>query len=413
MYVFSLLGRFQMMGEEGVLNEDNIRSEMMVKLLSFLIIHREHALTVQELAEALWQEDETDNPEGALKNLMYRLRGVLKKTFGNTNFIVTSRGAYAWNPDVEILLDVEEFEKHCIKAREMNCAHTQSIQAYEAALELYQGAFLFKYSDLHWVTPLLTYYHSMFLTGAKNLSELYMASARYQDVEQICAKALKIDANEEQLHFNMIKALIFQKKKELATEHFKRAEKLLCSSYGERNSSALQALKEELYTIQKSEQASEISDIHEDMQEEEPSGAFICAYPIFREIYRLEARKIKRFEQPEYVLLITLEHQTGTNRTGNGQLDTFLMGKIMDRLENVLSQSLRLGDVAARYSESQFVILLPTSSYESGMLVANRIISKLYEETKNRRFSVKTDIDEVTIAEPFKEKKKNVQWHRN
>ena len=26
-------------------------------------------------------------------------------------------------------------------------------------------------------------------------------------------KALKIDANEEQLHFNMIKALIFQKKK--------------------------------------------------------------------------------------------------------------------------------------------------------------------------------------------------------
>ena len=85
------------------------------------------------------------------------------------------------------------------------------------------------------------------------------------------------------------------------------------------------------------------------------------------------------------------------------------MGKIMDRLENVLSQSLRLGDVAARYSESQFVILLPTSSYESGMLVANRIISKLYEETKNRRFSVKTDIDEVTIAEPFKEKKKNVQ----
>ena len=62
--------------------------------------------------------------------------------------------------------------------------------------------------------------------------------------------------------------------------------------------------------------------------------SYYGAYPIFREIYRLEARKIKRFEQPEYVLLITLEHQTGTSRSGNGQLDTFLMGKIMDRLEN-------------------------------------------------------------------------------
>ena len=408
MYVFSLFGRFQMMGEAGVLNEDNIRSEMMVKLLSFLVMHREHALTVQELSQALWQQDETDNPEGALKNLMYRLRTILKKTFQEDNFILTSRGAYAWNPEIRILLDVEEFERHCEKARAMNCSHEQSIHSYETAMELYQGGFLAKYSDLHWVTPLHTYYHSMFLTGAKNLSEMYIASARYAEVEQVCARALKLDATDEQLHFNMIKALIFQKKKELATEHFKKAEKLLYSSYGERNSTALTALKDELFNMQKSASAAQISDIHQDMQEEEPEGAFICAYPIFREIYRLEARKIKRFEMPEYVLLITLEHAS-TIKSGNGQLDMYLMGKMMDRLEIILKESLRLGDVASRYSESQFVILLPTSSYETGMMVANRVIKKLYEGTKHRRIVVRTDIDEVTVAEPFKQKEKNVR----
>ena len=290
----------------------------------------------------------------------------------------------------------------------MNCSHDQSIHFYETAMELYQGGFLAKYSDLHWVTPLHTYYHSMFLTGAKNLSEMYIASARYSEVEQICARALKLDATDEQLHFNMIKALIFQKKKELAMEHFKKAEKLLYSSYGERNSTALTALKDELYNMQKSASAAQIADIHQDMQEEEPEGAFICAYPIFREIYRLEARKIKRFEMPEYVLLITLEHASAA-KSGNGQLDTYLMGKMMDRLESILKESLRIGDVAARYSESQFVILLPTSSYETGMMVANRIIKKLYEITKHRRIMVRTDIDEVTVAEPFKMKEKNVR----
>ncbi|MDD3662949.1 MAG: BTAD domain-containing putative transcriptional regulator, partial [Candidatus Pacebacteria bacterium] len=393
----------------GVLNEVIIRSEMLVKLLSFLVVHREHALTVQELSEALWQQDETDNPEGALKNLMYRLRNALKKVFGDDNFILTSRGAYAWNPDVRILVDAEEFERHCLKAREMSCSHDQSIRSYEAAIELYQGGFLAKYSDLHWVAPLFTYYHSMFLTGAKNLSEMYISSARYHEVEQICARALKLDATDEQLHFNMIKSLIFQKKKELATEHFKKAEKLLYSSYGERNSTALQALKEELYNIQKSNSAAQIEDIHQDMQEEETDGAFICAYPIFREIYRLEARKIKRFEMPEYVLLITLEHANATAKSSNGQLDQFLMGKMMDRLEMILKDSLRIGDVAARYSESQFVILLPTGSYESGMMIANRIIKKLFEETKHRRITVRTDIDEVTVAEPFKIKEKSIR----
>ena len=78
-----------------------------------------------------------------------------------------------------------------------------------------------------------------------------------------------------------------KKKKELATEHFKKAEKLLYSSFGERNLTALQTLKDELYNMQKSSNAAEIKDIHQDMQEEEPEGAFICAYPIFREFYRL------------------------------------------------------------------------------------------------------------------------------
>ena len=82
-FTVNMFGKFQIMNQNGTLNNDNIRSEMMVKLLSFIIMNRERTLTVDEIAEVLWQEDESDNPAGALKNLMYRLRTILKKTFGD------------------------------------------------------------------------------------------------------------------------------------------------------------------------------------------------------------------------------------------------------------------------------------------------------------------------------------------
>lgn len=400
MYVFSLLGRFQMMGESGVLNEETMRSEMLVKLLSFLITNRGHALNVQDLVSALWQQDEIDNPEGALKNLMYRLRIMLKKAFGEECFILTKRGAYAWNSEIKVLVDSEEFERHYTEARKPNISRAESIAAYEAAMDLYQGSFLSKYTDLHWVTPLSTYYHSLFLSGAKELSDSYIAVARYSEVEQFCARALKLDSADEHLHYNMLKALIFQKKKDLALEYYNKVEKLLHSSYGEQHLELLETLRDELYQIQTSSQAAQIEVIHQNMQEEDVTGAFICAFPIFKEIYRLEARKIKRFEIPEYVVLLTLEYHKGLSKD-NKKLEDFLLGKMMDKLELILKDSLRVGDVASRYSDSQFIILLPSASYEAGMMVANRIIQKLYQETKHKHIKVKTDIEEVTVTEPF------------
>ena len=63
----STLGKFSVVGGDAVLNDDILRSDMLKKLLIYILTHREHPITIQELAEALWQDEETDNPAGALK----------------------------------------------------------------------------------------------------------------------------------------------------------------------------------------------------------------------------------------------------------------------------------------------------------------------------------------------------------
>ena len=67
MLTIRTLGKFQIRNEEHIVNEEEIRSPKMINLLAYLILHRNQTLTFYDMADALWQEEETGNPAGALK----------------------------------------------------------------------------------------------------------------------------------------------------------------------------------------------------------------------------------------------------------------------------------------------------------------------------------------------------------
>lgn len=393
MLIVNTLGKFQIMDENGLLNDDNIRSTMLTKLLVFLLIHREQTLTSDEIAAALWQEEEVENPAGALKNLMYRLRNLMKKHFGDDDFVTTSRGSYYWNQGIEVILDIEEFEKLYEKAKRETNTSEEAIHYYEKAINIYQGDFMPKLTEMHWVLTLNTYYHSMFLSGVKGLAELYIKAERYDELEAICNEALKYDIVDEQLHYYLIFARMKKNKLSLAMESYDKACKILNDELGIRKSAKLQEIYEELLRTNKGSKAEDITKVQQDMMEENPEGVFLCGYPVFREIYRLEARKITRLGEAEYVLLLTLRE----SEEKTAKVEQFRMKNAMNRLEETLKTSLRIGDVAARYSDVQFVILLPACSYECGMLVANRIISQFYNDNpKYKKIAIKISLEEVT-----------------
>lgn len=385
------------MDKDKVLDEDVMRSDMLTKLLVYILIHRDHPITIQELSEALWNENETENPAGALKNLMYRLRSIMKKKLGEEEYILTSRGVYYWNTAIPILLDVEQFEQYCSEAKK--CSDTaQQIDCYEKAIALYQGDFVPKIMDKHWVMTLSAYYHSMLLSAIKALAELYMSEKRFEDVEHICADGLRYDSVDEWLHCHMITALMSQNKQKLALKYYEQASKVLYEALGVRNSPQLEKVHKELLKMSKGNRAEDIENVHKDMQEEQkPEGAYICGYPVFREIYRLEARKINRLGESEYVLLLTA-HLRGEVKAGNEQMEKFMIKSAMARIELVLREALRIGDVAARYSDSQYVVLLPTCTYESCLLVAERILKRFQDKNKGGSVTLKMDFEEVTIA---------------
>lgn len=389
-----MFGKFQTENEKGILNKENMRSEMLTRLLAYMISHREKDMTAQELIDVLWPEDQSDNPSGALKNLMYRLRKLMNNTWGESGkYIVTGRGAYQLNPEFVFHVDIEEFEECC---RQVFNSEDPAVQQENGkrAVELYQGMFLSELSSEYWVVSIATYYHSIYLTMVKRLAALLEKEKKFTDVEEICGKAIQIEPLDEEIHCFLLRAMIADNKQQLAASHYKETVKLLYDSLGVRPSGEMENIYEELQKIQHDHE-SNIDIIQEDLREEKASGAFFCEYDVFRKIYALESRSSRRLGISVHLALISLYLDFQIQKEGQDYTD--LIGEGMSVLEETLMKRLRSSDIVCRYSVNQFLVMLPACQYEDAKMVVNRLKDSFYRSGKTNKLLLQYSIDELDV----------------
>jgi len=232
----------------------------------------------------------------------------------------------------------------------------------------------------------------MYLSAVKTLAEMYLIKDMYEEMEQVCNKALEIDITDEQLYYYQIKARMCSGKVKLAFESYEAAKKVISQELGIYKSDLLEEIYQEMLTSSKGTVADEIEEVHADVKEENPDGVFFCGYPVFKEVYQLEARKSIRSGIPNQLILFTVE----TLHNEAEAIQKFRIKQGMERLEQVMKKSLRLGDVASKYSDSQYVLLVPNCTNESGHLVASRIIAKMNDNTKKYSgIKIKVNVEEV------------------
>lgn len=205
-----VLGCFSMEYDGKILNYEALHSQQLVRLFSYIVIAHNKTISVTNLCEMLWNEGRSDNPLGALKNLIYRLRRTLKRTYGSVPFIISSPGYYGWNPKIPLQLDMEKFEQQC------------KLQNDLEALFLYQGEVLKDVVSDYWAVSYAAYYHSLYLTAAKRLAKTMEDSQQYSAVERICIRALGMDALDEEMHCMAVKAMCKQGKWKRAKEYYQR-----------------------------------------------------------------------------------------------------------------------------------------------------------------------------------------------
>lgn len=389
-----LFGKLCLTDQQITMDEDSLHSNKLVRLLAYVIIHRKSVLSQQRLIDIFWEDDESvKNPAGALKNLMYRLRSVLR-VFGDEEFICTMPGAYQWNPEIRVETDYEEFERMALAVRGQSDSEKKR-EMCERTVFLYNGNISPKLAGETWILPKLTWYQSLYMDTVKELCGIYEKEEKWELLESLCTDACAVDTLDEDIHCWMLKSLAGQKKYKLVRTHYEKAEGMIYDLLGVHVSEKLQSVFLASLEGREKKETNIGRLLNEVCEEEKPEGAFFCEYPVFRQIYRVEARRLSRMGLAEYVLLLTLRQRDMENQEAVSP--RLLEG--MNVLGSLLSRSLRIGDVASRYNAFQYIVLLPTCTYEAGMMVAQRIQQEFQKEIGRKRLELMYELEELSNAE--------------
>lgn len=385
--------RLEQAGES--IDENRIHSGRLLSLLAYLIMYRDTRVQKKTLFKQVTGE-EGYNPDGKLKNLIYRLRGMLK-ILGPEEYILTLPGGYQWNPDIPVVTDYERFEGLYRELSEEENPDRKR-ELCEAAAKCYRGNFSAGIGQEEWLIPRYIENQSRYVEIINQLGEMYKAVEKWDLVEKLYREAVVWEPYSEEFHSRLIGSLQRQGKFNQALEHYENTKKLFQENLG-----ITPGILKSPFDPRQGGQPESLAELQERLSEPWPlKGTFFCDCREFREIYCLEARKSIRTGISEHLLLLTIRRTRGIQEGEDTQPDILRGMKILER---VLEDCLRIGDVAANCGQTQFGVLLFMCSFEDGLMIAQRIRKRFQGEMKRLRLDLdlKYDLGEIVSPVEMKE----------
>ena len=362
-------------GESKVDDSDN-RSKKVWLLLSYMIYNRNRLIPQEELVSLLWSDDSASaNPLNALKTMFHRVRSTLDNLFPSAghSLIIRREGSYAWNTAIPFRFDVDEFTTLCRMGAAAEDEETR-LQYYLSALELYGGDFLPKLSSETWVFPTSAYFHNLYLQTVRETLQLLEERKRLEEAAAISRRATEIEQYDETLYQHLMRELLDMGDQKSVISVYQNMSELLFSTFGIMPSDESKALyREAARTVNDTEIT---PDFLRDQLREGGSlpGALYCDYDFFRIIYHSVARSVSRTGDAVHICLLSVSGEDGDS------LSRRSMDVCMENLKSLLCSNLRRGDVAARCSVSQYVVMLPQANYENACMVMDRITRAFFRQ---------------------------------
>ena len=170
-------------------------------VFKYLLIHRNPWPSREMLMEAFWPNAAPESARNCLNVAVHGLRRALRAA-ADVPVVVLDGGTYRLHHDVRLWLDVEEFERHVGRWRELEDSGetTGATAEYELAASLYQGDFLADHPYEEW--PVLTRerLRLAYLDTLGRLSHLYFSHAQYASCAVLCQRIIERDPCREDAH---------------------------------------------------------------------------------------------------------------------------------------------------------------------------------------------------------------------
>lgn len=369
-----MLGQFTLRYGDRTISDSDDRSRRVWSLLAYMLYNHGRSFAQEELIHLYWSNGEKSaDPGNALKSIFHRIRTALDKLQPGLGRLLIRRkaGRYFWNNAMPLSLDIEDFEAH-FHAAEAAGDDDVRLAEYQAALALYAGDPLPRMTDEIWTIPIVAYYHSLYTRAAAGAIELLEKQERTAEAVALCRRAIHIEPYQEDLYEHLMRGLLRTGDMKGAMSVYEEMSELLLAHFGVMPSETLRTLYRQA-TRTVNDRTLTMDEVCSQLEEPAPhSGAMVCEYDFFKILYRAEARSIARNGHSANICLLSVSGKDGE------MLARRSLDPAMNNLQVLVQNNLRRGDVIARCSISQYIILLPQANYENSRMVADRLVSAFY-----------------------------------
>lgn len=369
-----MLGQFTLRYGDRTISDSDDRSRRVWSLLAYMLYTHGRSFAQEELIRLYWSNSEKSaDPGNALKSIFHRIRTALDKLQPGLGRLLIRRkaGRYFWNNAMPLSLDIEDFEAH-FHAAEAAGDDDVRLTEYQAALALYAGDPLPRMTDEIWTIPIVAYYHSLYTRAAAGAIELLEKQERTAEAVALCRRAIHIEPYQEDLYEHLMRGLLRTGDMKGAMSVYEEMSELLLAHFGVMPSETLRTLYRQA-TRTVNDRTLTMDEVCSQLEEPAPhGGAMVCEYDFFKILYRAEARSIARNGHSANICLLSVSGKDGE------MLARRSLDPAMNNLQVLVQNNLRRGDVIARCSISQYIILLPQANYENSRMVADRLVSAFY-----------------------------------
>ena len=389
----NMLGSVSLTYNGNTINSQMIRSKKFWLILEYLIAFRNRDISQIELIDLIYPEGKSENPANALKTLIHRIRSGLDHLnyMDSHDMIVYTRGTYAWNTKMDCVIDVEEFDKLCKRGNATVECDDEKLDYYLKAIELYNGDLLHKSAFEPWAVQLNVYYRTLYKNIVHKAINILKQKNEHNKIIDLCERALTIDSFDENLYYNLILGLVNIKDSKRALTEYRKMTTLFYREFGVTPSKETMKLYKEVIKTSK-EVETDLNVIKEHLKEEPPEkGPFFCEYEVFKDIYRTEVRAASRTGESVYLCLLTLSSKSSEVPAAK------LLHNYMDKLRGSICETFRRGDIFAQYSVSQFILLLPLTTYENGEKAVKRLLKQFNKHYPYCPYSVIYSLQAIEI----------------
>lgn len=226
------LGSLRIYRDDALVFDEGWRNKPAKTIFKLLFTHRGRRYPKDVLLEELWPEVDPEVAANRLRVAVYELRKMLghqgRKDKGHVH-IIQQEGSYFFDADVACWSDVDTFEEHIQRARELSAGGRteDALQAYRSAEALYGGDYLRDDPFFEWTIAVRERLREAHLNGLSDAARICAEAGVPEEAAGFCRKILRIEPWREEVYQRLMEYLVAANRPHEALRAFEDCRRVL------------------------------------------------------------------------------------------------------------------------------------------------------------------------------------------